>query len=154
MNPHDDDGPRNTISRRTFLGGTALVVLPTLCGGCTSARAPVIDLPAVANNAIVLAIDEFPELAAVGSSVVGKATGYATPIVIAHFENGKFAVLDATCTHMQCTVTYNALNLTLDCPCHDSSYELDGRVIGGPAVRPLRTFATNFDGTSLTITLA
>ena len=152
MNPSDDD--RNSISRRTFLGGTALVVLPTLCGGCTSERAPMVDLPAVANNSIVVALDAFPELAAVGGSVVGKASGHATPIVIAHVEDGKFAVLDATCTHMQCTVTYNALNLTLDCPCHDSTYELDGRVIGGPAVRPLRTFATNFDGANLTITLA
>jgi cytochrome b6-f complex iron-sulfur subunit len=154
MNPHDDDGPGNTISRRTFLGSTALVVLPTLCGGCTSERVPVIDLPPVADNAIVLSLDEFPELSAVGGSVVGKASGRASPLVIAHVESGKFAALDATCTHMQCTVTYNALNLTLDCPCHDSSYEVDGRVIGGPAARPLRTFATSFDGTNLTITLA
>jgi nitrite reductase/ring-hydroxylating ferredoxin subunit len=154
MTPPDDDSARNTISRRTFLGGTALVVLPTLCGGCTSERVQMIDLPAVANNAIVLPLDEFPELAAVGGSVVGKASGHATPIVIAHVEDGKFAVLDATCTHMQCTVTYNALNLTLDCPCHHSTFEVDGRVIGGPAVRPLRAFGTNFDGTNLTITLA
>jgi cytochrome b6-f complex iron-sulfur subunit len=154
MNPLDDDGPRYTISRRTFLGGTALVVLPTLCGGCTSERVTVVDFPPVENNAIVLSLDEFPELAAVGGSVVGKASGRASPLVIAHFEDGKFAALDATCTHMQCTVTYNALNLTLDCPCHDSSYELDGRVLGGPAPRPLRTFTTSFDGTKLTITLA
>ena len=153
MNPVDDE-PRNTISRRTFLGSTALVVLPTLCGGCAGDSASVIELPAVANNAIVLARDEFPELAAIGSSIVGKASGYAGPIVIAHVADGRFAVLDATCTHMQCTVTYNALNETLDCPCHDSTYELDGRVIGGPAVRPLRTFTTSFDGASLTITLA
>jgi cytochrome b6-f complex iron-sulfur subunit len=137
-----------------FLRGTALVVLPTLCGGCTSERVQLIDLPAVENNTIVLSLDEFPELAPVGGSVVGKASGRASPLVIAHVEDGKFAVLDATCTHMQCTVTYNALNLTLDCPCHDSSYEVDGRVIGGPAARPLRTFATSFDGTNLTITLA
>jgi cytochrome b6-f complex iron-sulfur subunit len=153
MTPPSDDGSRNTISRRTFLGSSALVVLPTLCGGCASERASVIDLPAVVNNTIVLSLDEFPDLVAVGGSVLGKASGHASPIVIAHVEDGRFAVLDATCTHMQCTVTYNALNLTLDCPCHESTYELDGRVIGGPAPRPLRTFATSFDGTNLTITL-
>src|SRR5687768_16797506 len=104
MNPHDGDD--NAISRRMFLRGTALVVLPTLCGGCTSERVPVIDLPAVENNTIALSLDEFLELAPVGGSVVGKASGRASPLVIAHVENGKFAVLDATCTHMQCTVTY------------------------------------------------
>lgn len=145
---------RNTISRRTFLGGgTALVVLPVLCGGCSDDGA-MVDLPAVANNAIVLLLDSFPMLAAVGGSVIGKADGHANPIVIARVDGSSFAALDAICTHMQCTVTYNALNLSLDCPCHHSSYELDGSVITGPAVRPLRNYTTSFDGTTVTVTLA
>src|SRR6185436_8736008 len=107
MHSSDDDRTQNSISRRSFLGGTALV-----------------ELPAVADNAIVIALADFPDLAAVGGSVVGKAAGRAGPIVIAHVEDGKFAALDATCTHMQCTVSYNPLALAMDCPCHDSSYEL------------------------------
>ena len=154
MHSSDDDRTQNSISRRSFLGGTALVVLPALCGGCTSNSVAVIELPAVADNAIVIPLADFPDLAAVGGSVVGKAAGRAGPIVIAHVEDGKFAALDATCTHMQCTVSYNPLALAMDCPCHDSSYELDGRVIGGPAPRPLKVFVASSDGTTLTITLA
>ena len=154
MNSSDDDRTLSSISRRTFLGSTALVVLPTLCGGCTSNAPALIDLPAVTNNAIAIPLDEFAALAAVGGSIVGKAPGHAGPIAIAHVDDRTFVALDATCTHMQCTVEYNALNLTFDCPCHDSTYEVDGRVIGGPAVRPLKTFTASSDGTMLTITLA
>ena len=34
------------------------------------------------------------------------------------------------------------------------TYEVDGRVIGGPAPRPLKVFTAASDGTTLTITLA
>ena len=154
MDSSKDDRSCNAISRRTFLGSSALVVLPALCGVCQGAQSAMIALPAMANNTIVIPLGDFPELAEVGGSIVGKASGYANPIVIARVDAGTFAALDAQCTHMQCTVTYNALNITFDCPCHHSSYEMDGRVISGPAVRPLPTFTASSDSTSLTITLA
>ena len=130
-------------------------MLPTLCGGCQSEdSARVITLPPVANNAIVIPLDGYPVLTQVGGSLVGIADGHAAPIVIARVDDQTFAVLDAICTHMQCTVAYNALNITFDCPCHQSTYEIDGSVIGGPAVRPLKRFTAHSDGTSLTITVA
>ena len=149
----DDAEPRYEISRRSFLGSTALVVLPALCGGCTDDGVETVDLPAVANNAIVLALAEFPMLMSAGGSIIGKASGYSNPIVIARVDGSTFAALDAICTHLRCTVTYNALNLTLDCPCHGSTYEVDGRVIGGPAPRSLTKFTASSDGTMLTIGL-
>jgi len=154
MSSSGDDRDCNKISRRSFLGHTALVVLPALCGGCKDDRSAVVSLPFVANNAIVIPLDGYPELAEVGGSIVGQADGLANPIVIVHVEAGRFAVLDAICTHMHCTVAYNALNLTLDCPCHNSSYEVDGTVIAGPAPRPLRAYAASSDGADLTILLA
>ena len=146
--------PCNPISRRTFLGSTALVVLPALCGGCATDKTVMVDLPSVVNNAIVMRLDEYPMLGGVGSWLLGKIAGRADPIIVAQVEEGGFVAVDALCTHQQCTVAYNALGQTFDCPCHDSSYELDGRVIGGPAPRPLRTYSAQSDGTSLTITFA
>jgi len=139
------------ISRRTFLGGTALVVVPVLCGGCATDKTVMVDLPSVVNNAIVIRLDDFPMLVEVGGSLLGKVAGRADPIIIARVDDGRFVAVDALCTHQQCTVAYNALGQTFDCPCHDSSYEIDGRVIGGPAPRPLRTYSAQSDGTSLTI---
>ena len=154
MESPEDDCACNVISRRSFLGGTALIVLPVLCGGCNHDGSTIIDLPAVANNAIVIPLEGFPMLTEVGGSIVGKADGHANPIAIARVDDATFTALDAICTHMQCTVSYNALNITFDCPCHHSSYEIDGTVIAGPAVRPLRTFTASSDGANLTITLA
>lgn len=151
-----DDGDDNSISRRRFLGGSVLVVLPVLCAGCKEddSAVAVVALPAVIRNAIVIPLDDFPTLTEVGGSIVGKADGYTNPIVIARVDDDSFAALDAICTHMHCTVSYNALNITLDCPCHHSTYEVDGTVIGGPAPRPLTTFTATSDGTNLTILLA
>jgi len=67
---------------------------------------------------------------------------------------GMFAAFDAICTHMNCTVAYNALNFELDCPCHGSTYDvMDGRVLGGPAPLPLTKLAASSDGTTVTVTL-
>ena len=52
-------------------------------------------------------------------------------------EDGKLAVLSAACTHKGCTVTWNNADGTWDCPCHGSIFDKDGRVIHGPARRPL-----------------
>jgi Rieske Fe-S protein len=149
-----DDGVPHTISRRGFLGSSALVVLPVLCGACGSSDPPTVDLPAVSGNTIVFPLSQFPELAKPGGSILGTAKGYANPIVIARVHDDVFAALDAVCTHQHCIVEYNALNVTLDCPCHGSTYEVDGTVIGGPAPRPLTRLTAQSDGTNLTITLA
>jgi Rieske Fe-S protein len=142
------------ISRRRFLSSSALVVLPVLCAGCTDDSPPVTTLPPVMNKAILIPLGDFSVLAQVGGSVVGQAEGYPNPIVIARYSSTMFVALDAICTHMRCAVAYNALNLTLDCPCHGSTYEANnGNVISGPAPRPLTRFTASSDGTTLTIML-
>ena len=65
-----DDRAHYKISRRSFLGSSALVVLPALCAGCPGSDGPApIDLPDVVNNKIVIPLAEFPELMKIGGSV-------------------------------------------------------------------------------------
>jgi len=51
---------------------------------------------------------------------------------------GKPFVLSATCTHLGCTVLWNAQASEFQCPCHGGRFAPDGSVLGGPPPKPLR----------------
>lgn len=53
---------------------------------------------------------------------------------------GTLRKLSATCTHMGCTVAWNAAEMSWDCPCHGSRFDRDGEVLNSPATRPLEEF--------------
>ncbi|MFM2045663.1 MAG: Gamma-glutamylputrescine oxidoreductase [Pseudomonadota bacterium] len=56
-------------------------------------------------------------------------------------EDGHLHRVTATCTHLGCTVHFNPLERSWDCPCHGSRFDTDGRVLSGPAVTPLSPVA-------------
>lgn len=58
--------------------------------------------------------------------------------VAAHVdEEGDLTCVSATCTHLGCTVHWNGLERSWDCPCHGSRFAIDGTVLAGPATAPL-----------------
>jgi Rieske Fe-S protein len=56
-------------------------------------------------------------------------------------EQGQIHAVSAACTHMGCVVGWNENDRTWDCACHGSRFGLDGKVIHGPATRPLEARA-------------
>jgi glycine/D-amino acid oxidase-like deaminating enzyme/nitrite reductase/ring-hydroxylating ferredoxin subunit len=52
-------------------------------------------------------------------------------------EEGRLHAVSAACTHMGCILGWNETDRTWDCPCHGSRFELSGKVIHGPAAKPL-----------------
>jgi cytochrome b6-f complex iron-sulfur subunit len=51
-----------------------------------------------------------------------------------------FAVASAVCTHLGCTVGFFPSDDRFHCPCHGSVFAADGKVLHGPAPRPLDWF--------------
>jgi Rieske Fe-S protein len=56
-------------------------------------------------------------------------------------DSGALHAVHARCTHLGCLVAFNNAERTWDCPCHGSRFDVDGAVIQGPAVHPLRRIA-------------
>lgn len=50
---------------------------------------------------------------------------------------GELHCVSITCTHLGCTLAWNAAETSWDCPCHGSRFGYDGAVLDGPATRPL-----------------
>lgn len=67
-------------------------------------------------------------------------------------EAAKVVALSATCTHLGCLVKYRGGGV-VDCPCHAASFDLNGNVRGGPAPRPLASYAVRIEGRQIVIGL-
>lgn len=57
--------------------------------------------------------------------------------------------LSLVCTHLGCTV--NVTPAELVCPCHGSVYDRTGRVLKGPATRPLPRYRVEREGENLVV---
>jgi len=60
----------------------------------------------------------------------GQVAAYRDP-------EGGLHIVSATCTHLGCTVHWNAAETSWDCPCHGSRFDPDGNVLNAPASSPL-----------------
>ena len=50
---------------------------------------------------------------------------------------GKVSVFAVNCSHLGCSVAYNADVKRFQCPCHGSQFDIDGQVVHGPAIYAL-----------------
>jgi cytochrome b6-f complex iron-sulfur subunit len=156
-------------SRRRFLrylagGGVGTLALGTLWQGRGSAAEPDLEtlcstfpynarcvdyLPGVQAldlHGTPIALDAFLPTVTPGvpAPVKGLPETELTYLVIQAGPTIAPYALQPICTHLGCTVPWNAEQNRFVCPCHGSQYDAEGRVLQGPAARslPLVTVVT------------
>ena len=93
-----------------------------------------------------LRVADYPDLQNVGGSVQLEFSQIYPPLTVNRVSATEFAMLDSICTHAGCTVDkFDAVGGAMFCPCHGSSYDARGRLLGGPADRDMKAFATIFN---------
>ena len=117
------------VTRRDVLGiaaiGTMLAAFGTAVLGMLRLPKPTV-YPVPSQSYKVGAPTEFP----VGEARVPEGRN----VYVIHHAHG-FCAISAVCTHLGCIVKNLADGFA--CPCHGSRFDSQGRVVGGPAPRPL-----------------
>lgn len=123
------------------------------CGGSPTSPSNAPALPVVAGarvtGGVTVPVDGSSPLAAVGSAALVQVSG--GNYLVARTGASAFVALAAICTHQTCTITGFA-SQTYVCPCHGSTFDVNGRVLAGPAPTALHQYATQFANGVLTIT--
>ena len=65
--------------------------------------------------------------------------------------DNKVVAFGPQCTHLACAYHWEMQSGRFVCPCHGSSFSVDGKVITGPAARPLDRYATKIENNRLQI---
>ncbi len=81
--------------------------------------------------------EEFP----VGSITLNKEQ----KVFIVRAKEGYFYALSAVCTHLGCIANWKSEEGIIACPCHGSKFDKGGRLLEGPAPRPLPRFSMTTD---------
>ena len=111
--------------------------------------------PAVVGGKVTLPIAQFPQLATVGGSLIGKPDGLNDKLIVGRVATDQVIAVSAICTHKQCTVGLQVGNQRLHCPCHGSNFTYAGANIDGIAPAPLKSYPVDFlDGQTVVISVA
>jgi Rieske Fe-S protein len=139
---------KNKISRRHFIGALATSGVVAGLAGC--AIVPV-HRAYLQDGHLILKLDEMEELLSEKNAFILQADGLPEPLLVVRTATGGLNVLGATCTHQMCQVRPG--RGFLNCPCHGSTFDLDGQVVRGPATKPLTSYRFTTNASSMEIWL-
>jgi menaquinol-cytochrome c reductase iron-sulfur subunit len=80
-----------------------------------------------------------------------KVTSEKTTAWVVKRSDNSVTAFGPQCTHLGCAYHWEDSKSEFICPCHNSQFSIDGKVIGGPAPRPLDRYETRIDGGKLLV---
>lgn len=137
---------QSTLDRRALLkmlGCGACAVVATDLTGCTIAE---VFGGGGTGFEFDLTDDRFAELTAVNGLV---AVDEGRPVLLIRTAQDTIVALNRICTHTQCDMAPDRFGKwdgqRLECTCHSSFFDAEGKVLGGPATRDLTRYTVDFD---------
>lgn len=119
----------------------------TTTAGSTSPSAPTSDRTtaeaAPPTSAETIRADELAKT----SDVPNGGAVLVDGVLITQESAGAYRAFNPVCTHRGCAV--ETAGSMIHCPCHGSMFSLDGSVVNGPAMSPLRPIAIKVAGDSI-----
>jgi len=141
------------VGRREFLKRTGLVlgaasltgVLAEILASCSSLTGPNVQHGTTTVN--------IASLTSNGQFIVDSSvTPDGTPILVIRQSATSYTALSMLCTHAGCQVG-SPSGGRIFCPCHGSTFDLNGNVVGGPAPSPLAKYGVTLNAAAKTITV-
>jgi len=145
-------------SRRAVLtraaGAVGLVGIAKICGGCAAFHKKDIEVEVAPDQTtITLPLARHSALTKAGGIVrVEGKDGDARLMVIRRADQSLVA-LSMECTHWGCDLDWLADKAELECPCHGSRFDPDGKVLEGPADEPLPAYPVSEADGVITVSL-
>jgi Rieske Fe-S protein len=118
--------------------------------GCGAAAS----LPAPVAGVVTLSFTDYPGLQDPGGQVVGRPDGFADSLIVFRIDATTVAALSSVCTHLGCDVAYDPVRGDMECPCHGSLFSTAGALVGGPALRGLKSYPATLTATGVDVSVA
>jgi cytochrome b6-f complex iron-sulfur subunit len=140
-------------SRRELLQGLGVAAIGALvvagCGQQGSSLSTATSASCGTGECIDLTDAANQPLTAAGGAMLVDMAG--DTIMVVRVSDTQVVALSAICTHAGCSMDYVAGQKVLDCPCHGSQFAMDGSVLRGPAVRPVRVYRVTLASNMITV---
>jgi Rieske Fe-S protein len=98
---------------------------------------------------ILITPSNYVELGEIGGAIELDISSLSERIILVRMGESSYAALSPTCTHLGCTVRKEPSFFR--CPCHGSTYTLEGAVVRGPAEKPLRRYNVEMNNQQIII---
>lgn len=146
---------RREFLEKAGLAGFAVIAGSTVLGGLTIPTAKASSRIAAGGiREVPLRLEDTPELKEIGGMYNLEIEDIDKNLLIGRIGEEEFIAVDIKCTHKGCKVSLKMHEDPekpkddeipfLGCPCHGSTYDLNGTVTGGPSKKPLMKYETSF----------
>jgi cytochrome b6-f complex iron-sulfur subunit len=139
------------MKRRSFFGWFGMSwlasILPMAIASCSSQKSGSSPNPSSRPNGFIPVgtVAALNQTGFLKTEIAGKSVF----ILRDKAHKNTFRALNMTCTHAGCLVDWQATDKAFECPCHDSRFASDGKVLQGPAQKALQAYLAKLEGNTI-----